>query len=542
MPTGMPLSRRPHRRHLTAIGSALVLVSTWGAATSAVPSSATASSPPALAPSPRDFTAAAQSDIAAVEAQLSGLGPLARVSVGRAAGAVDPTLSGGNVRATSTNLDADLLGALALPIDKVTASAAPRSGPTSRTLLPIPASPLLTSGLINGTVAADYGNGSTCPAAVGGVRVYSDASTTLATAVVGDLSGVPGLPAGVPTHVASVAASNTRATTQLVDDKVGGSDVESVATTSVGDVSLFGGQAVVTVTSPVVLRAHSDGAKGTVAYDSPPTIRVLTMAGPPIDVPLNGAPVKIPIVIPGLESSVTVTGFDITDESSGALASGRSQALLRVDVDLNAATTPIADVSLSLAPMSVSATAPAGGVKCEPDEDNDGLSDDDEADAGTKPSNPDTDGDGLTDGVETNGIRIQGPFKACRTRTKGSIVVRTDPLSKDTDGDRINDGVEAKGYRIKQRVVVKRSGKSVTIGRVRSNPAKADTDRDKIKDGAERTGKANKAWKRRKTSPMLCDTDTGGTSDGREIRFGSDPTRIKSGPDDIFGRKKHGKG
>lgn len=80
-----------------------------------------------------------------------------------------------------------------------------------------------------------------------------------------DLSTVPGLPAGVPSHLASVAASQTRATTQLVDDTTGASDVESVTTTSVSDVSLFGGQAVVKVTSPVVLRAHSDGTKGTVA-------------------------------------------------------------------------------------------------------------------------------------------------------------------------------------------------------------------------------------------------------------------------------------
>lgn len=532
MPTGMP-----NRRATLSVCSCLLLVPALGAVVSTAPS--TAATPSS---GPTAFTATAQSDIAAVDEDLPAVGSLARVSVGRSSGSVDPTAASDNVRATSTNLDADLLGALALPIDRVTAVAAPRSGPTSRTLLPIPANPLLTAGVINGTVTADYGSGSTCPGAVNGVRTYSDAATTLATAVVGDLSTVPGVPPGVPSHIASVAASHTRATTQLVDDNAGGSDVESIATTSVGDVSLFGGQAVVKVTSPVVLRAHSDGTRGTVAYDSPPTIRVLTVAGPPIDVPLNGAPIAIPIAIPGLESVVTVTAFDFTDESTGATAAGHSQALLRVDVDLNAATTPIADVHLSVAPMAVSATAPAGGVKCDPDDDNDGLSNEEETDNGTKPGNPDTDGDGLTDGVETNGYRINGPFKACRTRTKGSIVVRTDPLSKDTDGDRINDGVEAKGYRIKQRVVINRKGRTTNIGRVRSNPAQADTDRDKLKDGVERSGRANKAWKRRKTSPMLCDTDTGGTADGREVRFGSDPTRIKSGPDDIFGRKPHSKG
>lgn len=518
-------------RSSLSICTCLLLIPAVGAVVSTSPSTA---SPPDSKPSA--FTAAAAADIISVGADLPAAGSLANAAVGRSTGAVDPTAATGNVRATSANLNAELLlGQLLLPIDRVTATAPPRSGPTSRNLLPVPANPLLTPGLLTGTVSADYGTGSTCPVAVNGVRTYSDATTTLASAVVGDLSTVPGLPAGVPSHLVSVAASSTRATTQLVDDKVGGSDVESVTTTSVGDVSLFGGQAVIKVTSPVVLRAHSDGGRGTVAYDSPPTIRLLTAAGPPVDVPLNGSPVTIPIVIPGLESSVTVTAFNFTDASTGALAAGSAQALLRVDVDLNAATTPIADAHVSIAPMSVRATAPSGGVKCDPDDDNDGLSNDDEKANNTQPKNPDTDGDGLTDGQEVAGVRIAGPFKACRTRTKGSIVVKTNPLDKDTDGDRINDGVEATGYKIKQKVVVNRKGKTVNIGRVRSNPAKADTDRDKIKDGDERTGKKNKKWKRGKTSPMLCDTDTGGSSDGREVRFGSDPTRIKSGPDDTRG-------
>lgn len=518
-------------RFSLAIFSSLLLVPALGAVVSISPSTA---APPDAKPAA--FTATAAADILSVSADLPAAGPLANVVVGRSKGAVDPTLAAGNVRATSANLDAQLLmGQLPLPIDTVTATAAPRSGPTSRNLLPVPANPLVTPALLTGTVSADYGTGSTCPVAVNGVRTYSDATTTLASAVIGDVSTVPGLPAGIPSHLVSVAASHARATTQLVDDATGGADVESVTTTSVGDVSLFGGQAVIKVTGPVVLRAHSDGTKGTVAYDSPPTIRVLTAAGPPIDVPLNGSPVTIPIVIPGLESSVTVTAFSFTDESSGALAAGSAQALLRVDVDLNAATSPIADVHLSIAPQSVRATAPAGGVKCDRDDDNDGLANEDEKANDTSPKNPDTDGDGLTDGAEVNGVQVKGPFKACRTRTRGSIVVKTDPLSKDTDGDKINDGVEAKGYRIKQRVVVTRQGKTVNIGRVRSNPAKADTDRDKIKDGVERSGRANKKWKRGKTSPMLCDTDTGGSSDGREVRFGSDPTRIKSGPDDITG-------
>ena len=57
------------------------------------------------------------------------------------------------------------------------------------------------------------------------------------------------------------------------------------------------------------------------------------------------------------------------------------------------------------------------------DTDGDGLSDQDEAAAGTDPFDPDTDGDGLPDGAE---IEEYG----------------TDPLAPDTDGDGVDDGVE----------------------------------------------------------------------------------------------------
>nr|WP_231123975.1 hypothetical protein [Nocardioides sambongensis] len=56
------------------------------------------------------------------------------------------------------------------------------------------------------------------------------------------------------------------------------------------------------------------------------------------------------------------------------------------------------------------------------DNDDDGLTNDEEADLGTKPGNPDTDGDGLDDGDE--------------------VEAGTDPLNPDTDGDGIGDGDE----------------------------------------------------------------------------------------------------
>ncbi len=63
------------------------------------------------------------------------------------------------------------------------------------------------------------------------------------------------------------------------------------------------------------------------------------------------------------------------------------------------------------------------GDACDPDDDNDGLTDSQEAALGTDPLNPDTDDDGLPDGDE---VFVHG----------------SDPLDVDTDGDLFADGTE----------------------------------------------------------------------------------------------------
>ncbi len=63
------------------------------------------------------------------------------------------------------------------------------------------------------------------------------------------------------------------------------------------------------------------------------------------------------------------------------------------------------------------------GGGTDPDSDNDGLTDTQEAAIGTNPNDPDTDDDGLTDGDEVN-------------------VYNTDPLDADTDNGGVNDGQE----------------------------------------------------------------------------------------------------
>ncbi len=119
----------------------------------------------------------------------------------------------------------------------------------------------------------------------------------------------------------------------------------------------------------------------------------------------------------------------------------------------------------------------AAGIKVacadDEDDDNDGLSDVDEAARGTDPRNPDTDGDGLNDGMEV---------------AKG-----TNPLNPDTDGDGLNDGMEvAKG----------------------TNPRKSDSDNDGLLDGVEVA---------KGTNPLDPDTDDDGLFDGLEVARNTNP-------------------
>ena len=108
-------------------------------------------------------------------------------------------------------------------------------------------------------------------------------------------------------------------------------------------------------------------------------------------------------------------------------------------------------------------TDPANTDPCIPnpnagpcDQDGDGLTNSDEATAGTDPVNPDTDGDGLNDGDEiTNTTNPLDPCDppnatpACNIDTDGDGILDgseaqygTDPNNPDTDGDGINDGDE----------------------------------------------------------------------------------------------------
>ncbi|GAB4007373.1 binary toxin-like calcium binding domain-containing protein [Nocardioides ultimimeridianus] len=451
-------------RALTLTGTALV---TAAGLTLAASGSAQAQ------PLPAPYDGLAHGDLVSLNLSAPALGlSVAGAAIGHSKATVDSTLASNNSRAESSNVDANLLGGLALPVDTAAATAPPKSDPAARTLLPVDLGALANVGVISGDEYADYGSSTTCPTANGsGDRVYSDALTTLA--------GVTLLSEPVVGTVASIGASSQRATTKV--DAAG--DVVSTLTTNVAPISLLGGAVTVKVSSPVVLKATSGGTTGSAGFQDPPTVTV-TVNGNNINVPLNGQPLSIslPLALAPV-ADLKVTAFSPTDQSSGAHAEADLQELVRIQLNVASLLgSPLVALDLGLAPMHVTADAPTGGVECVPsttkDTDGDGLTDAQEAQLGTNPNNPDTDGDGLTDGQEVT--------------TYG-----TDPLKADTDGDGINDGDEVSGIQ------------NSSYSGAPTDPLNADSDGDGLTDGQEITTYG--------TDPNNADTDGGGAQDGAEV-------------------------
>ncbi|MFN8131878.1 MAG: thrombospondin type 3 repeat-containing protein [Solirubrobacteraceae bacterium] len=145
------------------------------------------------------------------------------------------------------------------------------------------------------------------------------------------------------------------------------------------------------------------------------------------------------------------------------------------------------------------ADADGQGNACDADDDNDGVPDAVEAQRGTSPTDLDSDDDGIADGAET----------------------ASDPRRKDTDRDGLTDGVE-------QGVTARIPGFASVRGtdgtgffpidrdpRTRTDPGKADTDGDGLKDGIEDLNK-NGRKEAQEMSPLKADTDNDGIKDGRE--------------------------
>ncbi|MCA9984519.1 MAG: FHA domain-containing protein, partial [Anaerolineales bacterium] len=95
--------------------------------------------------------------------------------------------------------------------------------------------------------------------------------------------------------------------------------------------------------------------------------------------------------------------------------------------------------------QNATATALYLTAQAEGDDDNDGLSNNQEAALGTQPDNPDTDGDGLSDGEEVNRYGTQP--KNIDTDGDGlvdgaEVEAGTSPINPDSDGDGVPDGLD----------------------------------------------------------------------------------------------------
>jgi hypothetical protein len=317
--------------------------------------------PAAAAPLPAAYSADAHGDIVDLTGDVLGL-DVAGLVVGHSRSSVTSTTADGSSTASSANLDASLvLDGVTITADGTSVTAPPSADPPAEDFADIPVDLVADVGLVSGDVQAAWAGSDACVPAVDGERVLSDSLTTLAGVTLVDAPD----PVGT---LAEVTASRTRTRTALVDDADGGSDVVSTTTTTVGDIDLLGGAVTVDVTNPVVLQARSDGTTGSAGFVDPPTVTA-TVAGTPVDIPLNGTPQQIglPVLLEPLVN-LSITAFTPTDQSTGATGQGTLDALLRIDLEvLNAVPIlpPVADFSLDVAPMSAQATAPEGGVECD---------------------------------------------------------------------------------------------------------------------------------------------------------------------------------
>ena len=249
-----------------------------------------------------------------------------------------------------------------------------------------------------------------------------------------------------------------------------------------GDVFSLGADEAVSLTGPVVVTATENGATVTAAYTGP--------------------------AVPRLEAGATPVPGRRVIESPG---------------------TPTPKAAEVLPAATATATQSAAGRA---DDDNDGLTNAEEEDAGTDPNLADTDEDGLTDGEET-------------------AEIGTSPLSADTDSDGVLDGDEvAQGTDPLDGVAGAPAEETPAVAEIPAaeptpadavaapgdsdgdgledaielelgtDPADLDTDDDGLTDGDEyyiyQTGTRNP------------DTDGDGVVDGDEVTNGTDPNDAAS--------------
>jgi gliding motility-associated-like protein len=180
------------------------------------------------------------------------------------------------------------------------------------------------------------------------------------------------------------------------------------------------------------------------------------------------------------------------------------------------------------------------GDNADLDDDNDGLSDQEEELLGTDPKNPDSDGDGLRDDKEVNlGCDpLDSDSDSDGLSDQEEIDLQTDPNNPDTDGDGVLDGsddmpqdpdgdTDTDGDGLDDRVDPDDDNDALSDEEeflLGTNSKLADSDQDGINDGDEVI---------QKTDPNSPDTDGDGLSDGAEKEKGTDPLNVDTDDDGI---------
>ncbi|MFT6045670.1 MAG: hypothetical protein ACI9WC_001371, partial [Arenicella sp.] len=268
----------------------------------------------------------------------------------------------------------------------------------------------------------------------------------------------------------------------------------------------------------------------------------------------------------GFNDGEEVTGVD--DPSTPAVPDGPSQPADVCDPDLNAGACDQDDDGLTNAEEATAGTDPTNpdsdgdgfndgeevtGVDdpstpavpdgpsepadiCDPDpnvgacdQDDDGLTNDEEAILGTDPTNPDTDGDGLKDGEEvitTNPSDACDPdpnVGACDQDDDGltndeEAAAGTDPTNPDTDGDGYNDGEEVTGVDDPSTTAVP-AGPSSPL-----DPCDPDDQVVACDDDLDNDGLTNAEEAAAGTDPLNPDSDGDGYTDGEEVDGINDPS------------------
>jgi hypothetical protein len=479
---------------------------------------------------------------------VAGLLSVADVGLGASSGqvsAVDTPRS----TATAKNLDAS---ALDLPLNLL--SSAQRTAPPA-SLQPDTATSaggsvpgLLSVGLSQSVADARWGTQSACPTSgtlLSSSRVSTADVSTVSAPTVGTLLSLPN----------TVSSSQSA---ELVPNgrPYGGRDVLATTTGSTALLRLLDGQVTVGVTDAPVLTARASGTAGgaQVSWQAPAVS--VKVGGETSQLPADGTPLEIASPDnPLVHVQLSAGQVENTVQTQDGQRASASASVLHLSITLLGAEILGAD----LFPLSVVATAPAGGIACgtnatdtdgdgltdaqestgsendhyanrptdpmKADTDGDGLDDGAEIQRGTDPWDPDTDDGGVADGTEVD--RGTDPLQAADDATRPVPVIDadgdglslvdevasgTDPTNPDTDGDGLKDGAEVNTHQTDPNNP-DTDGDGLTDGRevntTRTNPTKADTDADGLTDGRE----VNTT----RTNPTKADTDADGLTDGREV-------------------------